>query len=428
MPAKKTEQDYIAVGKPSGIEWAGRELPAKYSIRTLWRCSKNHIWPTSYASISQGKGCPYCARNAPKIAEDYHKLAQSRGFAWIGGTVISTNTKTMWKCTEGHEWGANYNDIKRGRGCPRCSNRIPKIPSDYFDIAERKGFLIWLGPEVARINIPTNWQCKICGCKWKAPYGNIHTGQGCPNCARVKRAENQRYKPEQYIEIGRSFGFEWLGPEVRRTDEKTQWRCTNNHIFEGTYDKIKQGSGCQACYDIRRAELQRYGPTEYNQLATRQNWTWIGPEAKRTDEKTWWRCENGHEIETTYDTLKQGRGCSKCSQSRGEKRIQNYLESNGYVYEYQKRFDNCRNKRPLPFDFALEVNGIQVLIEYDGELHFAASRFSTGTQKLSETQRNDTIKDNFARGNGFILIRIPYTEFENIEQILEAAILPCTGG
>jgi very-short-patch-repair endonuclease len=361
---------------------------------------------------------------------DYHELANVRGFRWLGdeNNPVNSKTKTLWECDKKHQWSATYGGIYAGHGCPECyearraDQKPRKRPEDYALLATRRGDFEWLGPEVPNAFTSTQWKCLQCNNIWWARYNNIQQGQGCPKCSDKRTAEKNRYQPDDYVSIGKEKGFEWLGPEVKLAKQKTNWRCLNGHIFEGPLDKIIQDHGCQECYHMRRAELQRYGPVEYNQLASEQKWRWIGPEVRRTDQKTRWACENGHEIEVTYDALKQGRGCSKCSQSRGEKRIQNYLYANGYTYEYQKRFDGCRNKRPLPFDFALDVNGVQVLIEYDGELHFVASRFSTGTQKLTETQRHDAIKDDFAKGNGFTLIRIPYTEFENIEQVLETAL------
>lgn len=59
-----------------------------------------------------------------------------------------------------------------------------------------------------------------------------------------------------------------------------------------------------------------------------------------------------------------GRGCQKCSSSKGELFIWNFLKTNNIKFIEEKRFKECKNKRPLPFDFYLpEYN---MCIEYDG--------------------------------------------------------------
>lgn len=368
-------------------------------------------------------------------AQDYHDLASLKNFRWLGdeSKPINSKTTTLWGCPQGHQWPATYGAIYAGHGCHECyearraDQKGRKTPEDYTLLASQRDNIIWLGPEVPNTSTVTRWQCTVCQYSWLAPYGNIRTGQGCRKCADRKTAEANRYKPSDYTSIGKAKGFEWLGPEVRLAKEKTNWRCLNGHEFEGPLDKIIQGHGCQECYDMRRGDSQRYGATQYRQLASENNIEWLGSEVKRTDEMTKWRCENGHEFSTTYDTVRDGKGCSRCSQSRGEKRIENILSRYGLRFDIQKRFDKCRSKRALPFDFYLVVNNVQMLIEYDGELHYQKARFDKEGERLRRTQKHDAIKDKFAQDYGFVLIRIPYTRFKEIESILRNEISDHTG-
>ena len=77
----------------------------------------------------------------------------------------------------------------------------------------------------------------------------------------------------------------------------------------------------------------------------------------------------------------------------------------------------------MPFDFY--VPGLRLLIEYDGRQHFQKSELWGGHHQLERTQRHDDIRDRFAAENSFPLIRIPYWEFDHIEEILRAALAPC---
>lgn len=114
-----------------------------------------------------------------------------------------------------------------------------------------------------------------------------------------------------------------------------------------------------------------------------------------------------------------GHGCRTCKLSRGELKIYNFLNSLGVEYQRQKTFPGCKNKWRLRYDFYLELNDTKILIEYDGEQHINPNGWKK-PGSFERIQRHDAIKTKFAQDNGFILIRIPYTEFDNVETILKS--------
>ena len=136
------------------------------------------------------------------------------------------------------------------------------------------------------------------------------------------------------------------------------------------------------------------------------------------------RCKKcGYEWHTLVGSVLAGRGCPKCNLSHGALRIAKYFDDNGINYTREFKFDNCRNIRPLPFDFY--VKDKNTCIEYDGEQHFEPVKFGDGESaervkyKFETQQRNDNIKTEYCQNNGIKLIRIPYTDFDNIESILD---------
>ncbi len=50
-----------------------------------------------------------------------------------------------------------------------------------------------------------------------------------------------------------------------------------------------------------------------------------------------------------------------------------------------------------------------------------------GDDHLSHVIRRDKIKEEFAQRHGFVLIRIPYIEYKNIETILKKALFVQAG-
>ena len=70
----------------------------------------------------------------------------------------------------------------------------------------------------------------------------------------------------------------------------------------------------------------------------------------------------------------------------------------------------------MPFDFYLP--DYNTCIEYDGELHYKAVDYFGGDDALGNTKCRDEIKTQYCKENNIKLIRIPYWEFDNIEEIL----------
>ena len=102
---------------------------------------------------------------------------------------------------------------------------------------------------------------------------------------------------------------------------------------------------------------------------------------------------------------KLGSGCPKCKESKGERKIREFLEENNIKYSQEvKLFDNYR------FDFYLE--DLNTVIEYDGKQH------SEPVEGFLKTQERDRIKEKFLKENNIELLRINYKEFNNILTIL----------
>jgi predicted Zn-ribbon and HTH transcriptional regulator len=182
--AKKTEQDYYGLAKNRGFKWVGRVLPNNTKCLTLWECKRcGCVWEVRYDNIGNGSGCPSCSGNAKKTEKDYYDLAEYREFEWVGW-VLPKNIKdiTLWECKKcKYIWKARYNDIQQGSGCPDCSGKARKTEEDYHKLADSRGFK-WVGVVLPKDNkYPTLWECEK-GHRWEAWYSNVRRGTGCPTC------------------------------------------------------------------------------------------------------------------------------------------------------------------------------------------------------------------------------------------------------
>ncbi|MFG6377338.1 MAG: hypothetical protein K1W19_03310 [Lachnospiraceae bacterium] len=120
-------------------------------------------------------------------------------------------------------------------------------------------------------------------------------------------------------------------------------------------------------------------------------------------------CDCGNEIICAVSDLTTGHtmSCGCMCKSKGEKYVESLLKEFNILYETQKRFEDCKNKRKLPFDFYLPQ--YNTCIEYQGSQHYRPVEYWGGQEKFIVYQKNDSIKRQYCKDNNINLICLPYT-------------------
>lgn len=114
--------------------------------------------------------------------------------------------------------------------------------------------------------------------------------------------------------------------------------------------------------------------------------------------------------------------------SAGECKIKKVLNEMRVEYEYDSTY-KVKDKNMLKWDFIItgwEYSGINddpIFIEYDGKQHFEPVNFGGMSDEKAQKafmkcKAHDKIKDDFCTDNGYLLLRIPYTQYENIEALV----------
>ncbi|MED4970395.1 hypothetical protein [Parageobacillus toebii] len=118
----------------------------------------------------------------------------------------------------------------------------------------------------------------------------------------------------------------------------------------------------------------------------------------------------------TPDNFLHGRRCSHCTDihnSKGYKAIYNLLFANQLPFDTQYRDENCRNVKPLPFDFVLYNNWmlekIIAFIEFDGEQHDKPSNLFGEKKGLRKDKKMIKLRILKASSSltGFYPIKLP---------------------
>ncbi len=328
----------------------------------------------------------------------------------------NNKTKVLIGCPNGHWFSQTPNNHLSGYSCPYCAGVNPGTTETFIEKATSIH-----GPDkfdYSKVVYKNNKTKILVGCSnghWFEQKPNTHlSGYGCPYCANVKPYTTKTFI-EKAISVHGSDKFDYSKVSYKNTNTKVFIGCSNGHWFWQNPNAHLQGQGCPYC-----AGRNMGGTIGFIKKATAvhgsDKFDYSKVIYKRSNIKVLIGCSNGHWFKQKPNDHLTGYGCPYCNESKGEKVIAALLEKLKISYRREYKFDDCRNDRPLPFDFYLPT--YHALIEYDGEQHFIAKGYFGGRIGLKTRQKYDSLKNAYAAANNIPLLRIPYWDFEHIEQLI----------
>lgn len=264
--------------------------------------------------------------------------------------------------------------------------------------------------------------CKEHGDFLQTPNCHVSQRQGCPACNMGGKYNTKSFVLKSKMVHGDVYDYskcDYMGSNVL-----VNIICPKHGDFSQTPQLHLQGKGCLKCGREKRRishkefierSIQVHGDVYDYSLTT----------YVKMKEKVLINCKKHGIFSQRPMAHLNGSGCPKCKISFGERQIMKWLNEKNIQYIHQIRFDSCRDKYPLPFDFLIHST---ILVEYDGPQHFGVkTKVGRGHIITSEEQKlihhHDQIKTNWAKNNGYKLIRIPYTKTGNIKKILEGKVI-----
>ncbi len=124
----------------------------------------------------------------------------------------------------------------------------------------------------------------------------------------------KRKQPDDYHLLAANRGFRWLGPEVPTTKTLTTWECPKGHQWRAIYNNLQQGRDCPFCARKKTA-------IDYQLLAQKRDYEWLGPFVKKYVIPTKWKCQLGHEWLASYREILRGDLCPLCFSTFERKEI-----------------------------------------------------------------------------------------------------------
>jgi glutaredoxin len=229
-------------------------------------------------------------------------------------------------------------------------------------------------------------------------------GQKCPYCS------NKKIKNEDFIKKANEIHenkYDYSFVEYKNAVSKIKIICPSHGEFiQIAKNHIYLNEGCPYCSKnksnlelfLKNAKIKHNNKYDYSNFTNYTN----------NKEKIKIICPtHGEFFQIIYNHL-SGAGCPKCTETKGESLIRTYLEKNNVKFEQYKRFENCRYKNTLAYDFYLPDHNI--CIEYDGKQHYEPIDWFGGKKKLKYTIMVDKIKNDYCIKNNIKLFRIKYDE------------------
>ena len=342
--------------------------------------------------------------------DDVKTYIENEGYELLSKEYINAREKLLLKCPNGHEYKISFSKFKSGRRCGKCSNEKRKLTYSYVKMyIENEGYEL-LSNSYEGTKYKMLMKCNY-GHEFEMNFSNFKQGKRCPVCSYKKRRLTQKEVYNKMIEKGYELLSEY---EDQYTILKI--KCPEGHIYEDSYFGFIHNRTCTECKKIKKKN--RYN--EVKKYIESFDYKLLSKEYNSNKEKILVKCNHGHEYEVKFDNFQQGYRCPICNLSKGEDKIKLYLDTNNIENISQFKFNGCKFKYKLPFDFYLPKYNL--CIEYDGIQHFEIVKHFGGYDGFITRKIKDTIKNIYCKNNNINLIRIPYWEYDNIENILNEII------
>lgn len=368
MPKRKTHEEFLKDALPiinGRYEIFGNYINNRTKLKCV--CNKDgYEWYSTPKNIFHGYGCPKCGGTLKLNSEEFRqKISSINNDIELLTSYIDTKHKVKCLCKiDGNVWYALPENLLKGHGCPKCSInntvvRLRKSHNDFVDDVHKISPNIDILSKYIDNKTLIKCKCNICNNTWETMAANLISGKGCPKCGLKKRISAITKTKQQFV-----IELSHVSPDIEVIGDYIN---TNTQIL---------------C-----------------------------------------KCKNdGNEWLATPSNLLKGTGCPICNCSHGETAIKNALIKLNIDFMMQYKFVDCKKIRQLPFDFYIPKYNL--CIEYDGQQHFRPVNFGgcSDEQALglyNRTKENDLIKNRYCKENNIDLLRIKYSDFDNIENIIQ---------
>lgn len=325
------------------------------------------------------------------------------------------------KC--GYIWDVKPNVLDQNTyGCPFCSGKVRKDITYFKDeVYKLVGDEYEVIGDYVNTHTKTTFRHNVCGHIFDMTPHNFISGQRCKYCQHrsyVKTTEE--FKQELFDLVEEEYILE---DEYINNHTKVNFRhkiC--GHLWNTTPSEILNGYRCIYCYGNKKLTQNDFEDKVYEQRGN--EYSVVGKYINYSTKVSMRHNKCGciwNVIPGAF--FSKMSGCPKCNQSKGESRIETYLQKNKILYISQMKYEDLRGDRNIPLSYDFYLEDFNILIEYQGQQHKYSVDWFGGEEKFKRQQEIDMMKKNYAEEHNIELLEIWYYDFDNIENILGSRLL-----
>jgi hypothetical protein len=231
------------------------------------------------------------------------------------------------------------------------------------------------------------------------PNNHISAKQGCPKCGKNSSVLNRKNTKEEFIKKAEKIHinkYDYSEVIYKSLKKKVLIVCKEHGTFKQEPGNHINGMGCPKCAFInaKRIRFEDFYKHIDNCIKLHNNYYDYSKFIfTKYNDKSIIICPNHGEFLCSLNAHLQCNGCPKCNRSKGELKTIKWLTENNINFEEQKKFEECKYKNVLPFDFYIPK--FDLLIEYQGIQHFKVIPYFKKSD-LIERQLIDKIKKDYA--------------------------------
>ena len=253
-----------------------------------------------------------------------------------------------------------------------------------------------------------------CGKECIKPAGTLKNLRNPPHCGCMttyyKKIQSEKSRKNV---TGKRFGSLIVDEMIYEYKKQTRCKCTcdcGNHI--DTFLTYLTSGDTTSCGCIQKQRAGEANKKDFTGVVSDYDVEFLRKDYQN-DHGCWmWVCRCpccGEEFTALPAKVLNGHitSCGCARESSRERLIKATLQDRHISYIQQYRYDDCVDKKVLPFDFFLpEYN---TCIEYQGEQHYHPVEKFGGEKAFELLRRHDEIKREYCERNHIPLLALPYT-------------------
>jgi len=261
----------------------------------------------------------------------------------------------------------------------------------------------------------------------QTPDNHLRGASQCPRCYG-------RYKTKkEWVRLAREQHGDWYDyayVSCTKRESKVRIICPDHGEFTQRAGAHLRGQRCKYCAEQENGKAKASNTSEFirnaNEVHGEGTYGYGNVRYERSNDKVEMLCPtHGSFFQSPWFHVGRKQGCPACKATHGERAVANILDALCVTYNRQYRIE--RGTTSKSFDFAIIGNSLWpvALIEYDGEFHYEP-HWRTGIPGLIRQRYRDRLKTQWAADHGIPLLRIPYTQFDQIKSVVRSFIKDIT--